>query len=333
MGINKQVFASNPERDNFYKLNHRWGDKYRLYHNLPFLNVFNTKGLVNPEKINSFEGFADPTVPAELIIDDIDFNRLKKTSIDYTLCGDDERPILCIEFDGLKDGFNTGTEYRFDGPPDPWRELITSLKLKVAHGSLFPFFVVGSREFRDLSEEAQLTMVDGIVGDVLAGRETRDRFGKGFVPEDAGWSQEEFDRLSPSQQNEVVQDWAIGVEVEADMTHNPISVRAAELQRQMPFSHTTQYLSYPDADAAKTVPERKKLLDAAVYSGCRCTLHGGIEMSNGERTYRTPTIGPVSATVWLPNFKAPGCSSMLTLLENMAILAALEKAKKKIAAS
>jgi hypothetical protein len=328
MGTNRQVFCSNAERSNFYKLSRQWGSVYRVYHNLPFLNVFNTKGLVNAKKLGSWSSLFDPNEPANLTIADIDYNRLKKTSIDYTLCNANDRPLLCIEFDGIKDGFNVGTEYRFDGPPDPWRELITGLKLQVAHGSMFPYFVVGYEHFKDLSENVQLTMVDGIIGEVLSNLETHERIGQGFDPAEVGWPQEAFDGLPPDEQHEVVQDWVIGVEVEAEMKHNPISVRVCELERQVGFLCSVTWLSYPNADNAQSLQERRKMLANALLNGCRCSLHGGMEIENGKAVHHPCKYGPISVTVWLPNFKTPGCTSTLGLVENLAKLVALEKARK-----
>ena len=330
MGTNNQVFASNAERSNYYKLSRRWGSAYRIYHNLPFLNVFNTKGLLNAKKLGCWFNLLDPDEPDTLSIGDIDFNRLKKTSIDYTLCDENDRPILCIEFDGIKDGFNVGTEYRFDGPPDPWRELITGLKLKVAHGSMFPFFVVGYDHFKDLAEDVDLTMVDGIIGEVLSSLETHDRIGQGFQPEEVGWTQTDFDNLAPDEQHEVIQDWVIGVEVEAEMKNNPISIRASELERQVPLHCACTWLSYPDADVAKSLQEQRRLLDSAILKGCRCSLHGGTEISSGKIAHYPCPVGPINATVWLPNFKTPGCGSMLGLVENLAKLIALERARKRL---
>lgn len=43
MSVKRNVFGSNTERQNFYKLSRQWEDKYRIYHNLPFLNVFDWK--------------------------------------------------------------------------------------------------------------------------------------------------------------------------------------------------------------------------------------------------------------------------------------------------
>src|SRR4051812_49364091 len=115
MGTTKRVFASRAERTNYYKLSRRWGDNYRLYHNLPFLNVFTREPLFD---------FSTWDL-ARITLSDIDFNRLKRTSIDYTLCNQEDEPILCIEFDGLQDGFNVGTTYLSNlSPSNPWRDQI-----------------------------------------------------------------------------------------------------------------------------------------------------------------------------------------------------------------
>jgi hypothetical protein len=77
MGTNKQVFGSNSERSNYYKLSRQWASAYRIYHNLPFLNVFNTKGLLNAKKLGGWPAaWDDPTEPDTISIGDIDYNRL-----------------------------------------------------------------------------------------------------------------------------------------------------------------------------------------------------------------------------------------------------------------
>src|SRR5262245_60091085 len=182
MGVQKQVFASNAEKRNFYKLSAQWGDKYRIYHNLPFLNIFDTKNLID------FSAW--PIKP--ITIDDIAYNRLKKTSVDYTLCGDSDEPLVCIDFDGYQDGYNVGTKYHFRTASNGWKEIIYDLKLKVAHGSFFPYFVLGSQEFDDLSNDIRLTIVDGIIGDVFAKKAAQAKFAETFNPEEIGFTQEEF---------------------------------------------------------------------------------------------------------------------------------------------
>src|SRR5262245_65791496 len=102
MGVKASVFASKAERENFYKMSRQWGEKWRLYHNLPFLNLFDLDNLFETA------GFGKKT---RLVLSEVEKARLKKTSIDYTLCDPNDTPLLCVEFDGLNDGFNVGPIY------------------------------------------------------------------------------------------------------------------------------------------------------------------------------------------------------------------------------
>src|SRR5689334_21732019 len=169
MGVKKHVFGSNPERDHFYKLSRRWGDKYHIYHNLPFLNVFDMTNLIDRPQSQL----------QPVLINELDLSRLKKTSIDFTLCNENDEPQLCIEFDGLQQGFNVGPKYYPNSDPqslNPWRQQITELKLRVATLSHFPFFIVASTHFAKLSPTTELTIVDGIIGEVLAAKTFHHRF-------------------------------------------------------------------------------------------------------------------------------------------------------------
>jgi hypothetical protein len=312
MGVNQQVFASRPERDNFYKLSRQWGSAYRLYHNLPFLSVFNTKNLVDITRFYTWQSYLSTQGKGlNIHIGDIDYARLKKTSIDYTLCDQSDTPLVCIDFDGLRDAFNVGVEYHSDGPPDPWRDKIMSLKLKVAHGSTFPYFVVGYEHFKDVSKEVQLTMVDGIIGEVLSRKAFNEKVSMGFNPEEVGLTQEQFDALSRADQGEVIDDWALGAEVDTELMHNPISTKLAEVERTVPLVAAITYLTYPDLDGAKTLAERRKMFDNVISHGCRCTLHLADETTDGDADRWKEVCDEVIATVWLPNFKAPQGGSML----------------------
>jgi hypothetical protein len=71
---------------------------------LPFLMVFDTKGLV--------DGSAWPKASPAPIVSAQDLNRLKKTNMDFTLCDAAGTSLVCVEFDGLQDGFNVGTSYK-----------------------------------------------------------------------------------------------------------------------------------------------------------------------------------------------------------------------------
>jgi hypothetical protein len=220
----------------------------------------------------------------------------------------------------MQQGFNTGATYRATDPTNPWRDKILSLKLRVAHGLFFPFIVVGSKEFEDISGAAQVGIVDTIIGSIVAGNAIAERV-KYFDPSEIGMSEEEFDQLSPPEQDEVVQDWFIGVEAEADCTLNPV-FRAvhdlhAELSQRTRTRHGhVRFVHQPNIDDAKTTTERVERLEKVILNGAEYTL-------------TTEQYGEIKATAWLPNFNSPGFSEYGFLFE-LAELAALEKLRKRV---
>lgn len=82
MGVNQSVFGSRAERANFEKLESRWGNKFELWHNLPFLNIFTRESLTD---LDSHDW-------RPLTISDIEWQKLKKTSVDFVLC-DRDKPL------------------------------------------------------------------------------------------------------------------------------------------------------------------------------------------------------------------------------------------------
>lgn len=303
MPVNRSVFASRAEEKNYARLSERWGDRFKLYHNLPFLNVISVS---EDEKLVDWAAHpAEGSLIGTFRISSIDKNRLKKTSIDYTLCNEVNSPLICIEFDGLGQGHNLGVKYRNTGvwTTDEgqlhWRRQITELKLRVAHGMHFPYIVVGSRQFDDISSRVKITIVDALIGDVLARREAHARLSKGPEVGELGLTDEEFEALSPTDQHEFLQDWAIGVEVEADVTNNPVF---QELQRlQTLTEHWSGYTMRPLGESRLDSP----------YIGAEVTLH-------------TQKFGDVRGEAWLPNFQTPFLP-LYGLVENLAELIAFDR--------
>lgn len=309
MGVNNHVFGSNAERSAWKKLQQRWGDRYMLYPNLPFLMVLNGKNLVDIS--------AWPRV-ASLSLTKQEFDWLKKTSIDFTLCDDTDKPLVCIEFDGMQEGFNVGTKYRAADPTNPWRDTIMSLKLKVAHGSRFPYFVVGSEQFRDISSTVKMCLIDAIIGSVLAGRAIEER-AQQFDPEQIGMTHEAFDLLSLPDQDELVQAWFTGVEVEADVTFNPVFKAEYDLWKSLcrrlgTVQRRTRYAHQPSIDDGETPTRRASLIQNAILHGAACTV-------------TTQQFGEITRTVWIPNFKVPGFSAY-GFLDEMAELVALDAVRR-----
>lgn len=294
MAVRKGVFASKAERDNFYKLRRTWSGKYGLYHNVPFLNVFDLDTV-----------FDMSTWPLRLLqLDGKEVARLKKTSIDYVLCDKDDVPLLCIEFDGLQEGVNVGDEYYSRRRHDPFRQEVFELKLRVAHGSFFPFFIVGSDVFRELGGTLGITIVDGIIGEVLAKNSAADKV-QAFSPELYGLTQEEFDGLSPEGQAFYVDDFVLSSEVEAEAENSPVFQLRWKLQKEL---------------AKRGVAVRGHESRAEWRKGHEFRLRAKVEH---------PDTGIVTADASLTDHQGPGFVGF-NLVENLAVLFALLKVKYRL---
>lgn len=294
MGVRDTVFGSKMEKSCFRKLGETWGKDYRVYHNLPFLNVFTGKGQLLDRDCQPFT------------LSDEKYDLLKKTSIDFTVCDRTGAPLVCVEFDGLQDGFNVGTDYHLrDGSTGrKFRRNMIELKLRVAHGSLFPFFVLGSEEFRGLSESVRLTIADGLIGEVLSLRATHKRIDAGFDPEQCGYTADEFDALPDRQQSEIIGDWVTMIEVESDFEHNPIVREVARLSTELQVTgYGMTFLNDGKHDHDKWV-----WLQSDITSG----------------KYET-----AFAKVCIPDFKTPFCYFTVHVAQEIGHLLALAQLRKR----
>ena len=299
MGIQKIVFGSKEERKYFKKLTTTWGEKLNIYHNLPFLSVFTGREpLIDSTHLQIFE------------LTDSEYDLLKKTSIDYVICDKDDQPLLCIEFDGLQGGFNIGKNYVVpEGRGNrKWRKVFLELKLRVAHGSLFPFFILGSEQFKGLSDSVYLTIADGLIGKVLSTNARIDTMNSGFNPREYGYSEKEFNELDELTKRDFIEDWAIGVEVESDFKHNPIFQKVAELSKATDSrGYSITFLNEDERDKN-------------IWTCVEC------EVTNYN-------YGNAKAKVYLPNFQTPSCYFSVDLAEEISRLLALEKIRKRMKVS
>ena len=301
MSVAKTVFASNSEKTNYYKLIRTWGEKYNIYHNLPFLNVLSPKGVPDiSQRYSSPKEFSDN-----------EYDILKKTSIDYTICNLKDEPLFCIEFDGMQQGFNIGTEYISDDRilhPSNWRKKITELKLRVAVANTFPFMVVSATYFKAISNSTKLSIVDGLIGDLLATMEVKEKV-KNFTVEQLGYTDEEFQSLSEEEKDYIIQDWVFFIEIESHFKNNPLANRRANLE-QTCQGIWTGYSIIPLADPPFE-PGDLKGFQSIIFHGCKII-------------YNTKDLGPIVGDAWIPNFNMPYISGF-TILEDIASICALEK--------
>jgi hypothetical protein len=293
MGIRKTVFGSHMEKGCFIKLNKTWGKHYHVYHNLPFLSVIDPKiDLVE----DSFK---------TLKLSEEEFEYLKKTSIDFTICDKKDKPLICIEFDGMQDGFNVGSKYHLRNGSLGLKErrAMFELKLHVTHFFHFPYIILGSEEFRELSEGTRLTIADALIGEVMSLRATYKRVNAGFYPSQCGYTQEEFEALSQEQQSEIIGDWLTTIEVESDFEYNPITKEVARLSKELhSYGYSITFVNDGTHDREKWV-----------WVEC------------GVNNY----LGAETAKVYLPYFKTPYCHCTAHVAIEIAHFLALEKLRKK----
>ncbi len=147
MKTQESIFASRSERNNYYKLLQRWGDRYKVHQNIPFLRVFDVR-------------------PDEIINSGV-FDYLKKTSIDYVLCDSEDKPLIGVEYDGIQQGTSIGAKYIPQKGFDSSRTWGIETKLGVAYQCNFPLVVVNDTEFNYLADTG-LMIIDGLIGMILA---------------------------------------------------------------------------------------------------------------------------------------------------------------------
>lgn len=299
MSIKKSVFGSASERELFTAIDSQWGDRFAVYPSLPFANIIDLTRL--------------ELTPAERSF-------LLKTSVDYTLCTKRGRPLLSIEFDGLSHGFSREGRYVPIHPSaDPKRTEKLDLKVRIAAQVGYPLFVISYHEKNPIGEGTHLTIVDGIIGQVLARLDFTVRLNRYLAEE-----REAIADMDPEFRDEYFQDLIVSAEVEAELEWDPIAREAAKLRAQISMrgiasSHSWKWLEDPplpelpaehDAAYLEALKARMEAMKRTVRIGCKATI-------------RT-VFGDVSETVWIRNIEHGGVHP-LGLTENMAMLLACKR--------
>lgn len=299
MAVKKSVFGSKGEERGFRSIEHMWGEEYRAFPQFPFSALFE---------------------PDESVRDTA--NLFFKTSIDYVLCTKEGQPLLAIDYDGLGRGFDRDGQYvPVEETPDSFRKLKFDFKLRYAKRSDFPYYVVASEEFRHLDKEIELTVVDGIIGSVLARRDFEDRISA--LVED---HRDVIDGLPPDVQDAYTQALVNWQEVISDTEYNPITQRLARIRGQilsisdsMSWREECRYYKepeLPDLDgiglfsSVESLEARIAAMEKVERLGCVCTLSD------------TP-VGEVADSAWMRNVGT--YSQSLSLIAEIARLLAFSK--------
>jgi len=237
---------------------------------------------------------------------------LLKTNVDYTLCTKRGRPLLSVEFDGLSHGFSRlGRYVQMHECHDPARALKLDLKVRIATEGNYPFVVVSYDEKNPIGEGIRLSIVDGIIGQVLANQDFQYRL-KNTV-----WSE----RGS-----------VFDAEIETELQWNPIARASADIQsrlieRGILVSWSTEWFSeppLPDLPAggmlglgyAEALKARAEAMQRSIWIGCRASI-------------QTPT-SMVTVTARMRNIEHAGVRP-LGFTEDLAMLLACKQLEQSAA--
>ena len=276
MAVRNSIFGSKSEGMGFRSIERAWGEDYKVYPQVPLAVLF-----THDRRWRGTRDF------------------FYKTSVDYVLCTNEGRPILAIDFDGMGGGFDRDGEYvQIEPTSDRYRKKKFDIKLRYSQQHDFPYHIVSSEEFRFLGDGIKLTVVDGIIGSVIAKKHFLDR-APSFVEEHA----EEIDRQPGWYRSEFIQDLLTSLEVDCDAEHNKIFQKTCQIRNQVGSITGTSFyrhgyrtfkepkcpsVEWPPWENLEAFERRVEALKNARVQGCVATI------------YDTP-VGEVSESVKIRN--------------------------------
>ncbi|MXZ90985.1 MAG: hypothetical protein F4W95_11595 [Chloroflexi bacterium] len=246
MSVKKSIFGSRSEERGFRSIEHTWGEKYRIIPQFPWSAIFTP----DPR-------WRDTS------------NLFFKTSVDYLLSTDEGQPLLAIDFDGMGRGYDRNGEYvQVQPTEDPYRKAKFDFKLQYARSNEFPYHIVASEEFNKLGNGIELTVVDSIIGSIIA----RQRF------------LEEVQSRTFADVNE-----AMDLEIALEIEHSPIIQKTFEVMNQISaitgddsafYRKTKRPFSEPDLPDFELPPwsnleafkHRLEAMEKSEERGCVVTL-------------------------------------------------------------
>jgi hypothetical protein len=146
------IFGSGVERETFLAIRKKWEREVDVFPQVPVKNVV---------------GFSR----VQSIPENGKKQYLLQTEFDYVVCKKNRgTPILVIEFDGIGGGFSRDLRYETRVVPirDRHRSRKLQAKLDICADAGIPAVVVSMPEQERIGEDDHLTILDGIIGEVLA---------------------------------------------------------------------------------------------------------------------------------------------------------------------
>jgi len=291
MSLKESIFDGYHEKELCKHLESMWKNKFNIYPQLPFTKIFDIDTL----SINHYEK-----------------EFLFKTNIDYTICDKKDKPLMCIEFDGLGKGYNRGAEY-IQIVEYPHRKKRLELKLKMAMENNLPFYIISYDEKTDISDKIHLTVIDGIIGQTIARMNTQDK-----INEYLESHKDSLESMDESEFNEYIEDIITLAEIETELTWDPIAKKASEIKnilfdKEIILRYGLKLLTSESLEMKDIydIDNQQKTAEDIKRYGC-------------EVSCETPK-GRVVKQSWIRNF---GVTSFLplTIVENISTLLAFYEA-------
>jgi Protein of unknown function (DUF2726) len=147
----ESIFGSGVERETFLALRRKWEGEVDVFPQVP------VKTVVGFSRVQALQ-------------DENEKQYLLKTEFDYVVCKRNTGvPVLVIEFDGVGGGFSRGLQYETTEPIRVRnRAMKMQAKLRICAQAKIPAVVVALPEQERIGESGHLTVLDGIIGEVLA---------------------------------------------------------------------------------------------------------------------------------------------------------------------
>ena len=296
MKLRNTVLENKSEAKIFHPLELRWSPKFKVFPSLPLSNIF---------EVDSNE----LTVKEEMY-----FN---KTNVDYTLCEENNRPIFSIEFDGAVGRFNRDGMYILECEiDDPVRSQLIELKLKVAEELNYPFMLISYEKIKYLDEEDILTIIEGIIGHLLARVKFR-RLSNRIIDDYNG----QIGELHGSEKDKDFQDLEAVNEDETELAIDPIDKKAAKYEQKCAefgiSKHRLEYLSDPPLFGIEHIFD-VEIIKAQINSMKHIARIGCLVL------IESPKIVIVKS-VWIRNFDGFGVG-LFSIARNIAKYLAFKKA-------
>jgi hypothetical protein len=278
MKIRNTIFDSLSESRAFQTLKSTWKHKLNIYPELPLSKIIDLERNELSEKERNF---------------------FYKTNLDYTFCDLDGRPFMSIEFDGMGKGISRhGSYIPSHETLDKHRKLKLDFKLRLAKILKYPLVVISYDEIKTLDEEDSLTIIDGIIGQIL----TKKRFVANLSKVSDLIAESNIEQMIPDDQYDYIQDIVTSAEVEAELSSDIIAQKASEYEMKFSkkiekYSQKFNYLTDPPLPDIGVFPD----IDIKA-SECRIGAMKNLNRIGCRIIINAPNIAVVQ-TVWIRNFE------------------------------